>query len=164
MEEFAANGCLLDEASYKKLFAFFQKEFELGYEEAVAVTADIWNHLSTGHGDVYGKLQEVIEKYHFQSKEGVRTFSTLLQGVVNSTRMIIHRGHTPNEITVKDKKIIYLISAPHSQRKIRRFIRMMYALAEVVKVQKMLWKKLRNKIKKRSNKRNARLQRKSEAI
>ena len=104
VEEFAANGCLLDEASYKKLFAFFQKEFELGYEEAVAVTADIWNHLSTGHGDVYGKLQEVIEKYHFQSKEGVRTFSTLLQGVVNSTRMIIHRGHTPNEITVKRQK------------------------------------------------------------
>ena len=95
---------MIEAMSPEERFAFFQKELELGYEEAVAVTADIWNHLSTGHGDVYGKLQEVIEKYHFQSKEGVRTFSTLLQGVVNSTRMIIYRGHTPNEITVKRPK------------------------------------------------------------
>lgn len=104
VEELSSKGCLLDEIVYKKLLAFFQKEMALGYEEAVAAVADIWNHLASGHGDVYSKLQEMIAKYNFQNKEDVRDFSTLLQSAVNSTRMITYRGHTINEVTAKKPK------------------------------------------------------------
>ena len=104
VEELSSKGCLLDEISYKKLLAFFQKELGLGFEEAISAVADVWNHLAAGHGDVYGKLQEMIAKYNFSGKESVRAFSTLLQSVVNSTRMIIYRGHTVNEITAKKPK------------------------------------------------------------
>lgn len=96
--DYNKNLYLSKEPAYQKIREFFQKEIGLLYKEADDATAEIWEKVQN---DVYFRdiLQYLIELYGSEMTERkIDRLVNLLQNANNHTRLMIHRGHTPNEI------------------------------------------------------------------
>ena len=87
---------------YCRLKNFLTSKCGLDEAEAIKLCQQIWNEINTGAHptDVFNLIgQKII----FDSKDTLASFAPLVMQANNTTRMYVHRGHTPLEISAGNK-------------------------------------------------------------
>ena len=99
--DYTENGYPTSDPSYRSLKTFLIAKMDLGISYVEALMPAIWNRICMG--DQLSDIMEIFEEEGivFQTEELVREFVSIIMEVNNNTRMLIHRGHTPNEIVAK---------------------------------------------------------------
>lgn len=96
--DYAVNGYPSRDSRYQKLRFFLLHELPLDGQTAGDLLPVIYGKISMGEGlsDIMDLFQET--GIAFTSETAVEKVVSLLMELNNNTRMLIHRGHTPNEI------------------------------------------------------------------
>ena len=99
VEEIMTYGYPAGESYCRNMRSFVMNEFELDPEEADDLTAEMWSDLNMGHDvhDILSRLSE--DEYVFSSEEGMGQFMELFMKLNAETRMWIHKGHNPKEVS-----------------------------------------------------------------
>ena len=100
VEEIMVNGYPAGEPYCRNMRDFVREEFDLDPEEADGLTRWMWDTLNMGRDihDIMDHLNE--EEYVFSSEEGASRFMERFMELNRETRMWIHKGHTPREVTL----------------------------------------------------------------
>lgn len=96
--EYTEKGYPVSDPCYRRLKTFLVRELDsdiAGVEELMPV---LWNHISMGArlSDIMDILED--QQIVFKTEDAVEKFVSLMMDVNNNTRMVIHRGRTPNEM------------------------------------------------------------------
>ena len=99
--DYARNLYLSQEPAYQNFREFLQHEIGMTYEEADEEALEIWDKIqfNVDFSDIVQYLIDVCGDLLDDTK--IEEMIQLLQELNNSTRMQIHRGHTPNEMMRK---------------------------------------------------------------
>lgn len=101
--DYDENLYLSREPAYVQLRIFFQTEMNLTYEEAYDGAENIWDMISWGE-DFRDMVKHILNEYGNRVDERrLKELIYLLQKANNHTRMMIHRGYTPDEMMRKNK-------------------------------------------------------------
>ena len=96
--DYSKNLYLSKEPAYERLRSFFQNEIGLTYQEADMETAEVWEKVQWDT-DLPELLQYLIDVMGGTlDHRKIEKLVGLLQDANNNTRLMIHRGQTPNEI------------------------------------------------------------------
>ena len=99
--DYARNLYLSQEPAYQNFREFLQHEIRMTYDEADAEALEIWDKIQFDI-DFTEIVQYFIDVYEDLLDDiKIEEIIPLLQELNNSTRMQIHRGHTPNEMMRK---------------------------------------------------------------
>ena len=99
--DYARNLYLSQEPAYQNFREFLQHEIGMTYEEADEEALEIWDKIQFDI-DFTEIVQYFIDVYEDLLDDiKIEEIIPLLQELNNSTRMQIHRGHTPNEMMRK---------------------------------------------------------------
>ena len=99
--DYARNLYLSQEPAYQNFREFLQHEIRMTYDEADAEALETWDKIQFDI-DFTEIVQYIIDVYEDLLDDiKIEEIIPLLQEVNNSTRMRIHRGHTPNEMMRK---------------------------------------------------------------
>lgn len=110
--DYSKNLYLSQEPAYEKLRSFFQMEVGMSFSDADDETAEVWEKIQgdMDFQDIFQDLLKVCEETLDDHK--LEKLVSLLQNANNHTRMLIHRGHTPNEILQEDMEKGYFAQKP----------------------------------------------------
>ena len=99
--DYSRNLYLSQEPAYQNFREFLQHEIGMTYDEADAEALEIWDKIQFDI-DFTEIVQYIIDVYEDLLDDiKIEEIIPLLQELNNSTRMQIHRGHTPNEMMRK---------------------------------------------------------------
>ncbi len=99
--DYSRNLYLSQEPAYQNFREFLQHEIGMTYDEANAEALEIWDKIQFDI-DFTEIVQYFIDVYEDLLDDiKIEEIIPLLQELNNSTRMQIHRGHTPNEMMRK---------------------------------------------------------------
>ena len=99
--DYSRNLYLSQEPAYQNFREFLQHEIGMTYDEADAEALEIWDKIQFDI-DFTEIVQYFIDVYEDLLDDiKIEEIIPLLQELNNSTRMQIHRGHTPNEMMRK---------------------------------------------------------------
>jgi len=103
IEEICGIGYAASSLAYKKLENFFLRKMDMTYEHAVTWCLQVWANSYEGESpaEVMNKMSEA--GIAFECEKQMNEFAGLLMDAHNDTRMKENRGHTPNELTRKEK-------------------------------------------------------------
>ncbi len=99
--DYTEKGYPAKDQSYRKLRRFLSETLHLQAEYIEELLKVLWRCISMGAGlsDIMDIFQE--QEIIFDTEEALQEFATVIQEVNNNTRMLLHRGHTANEMTDK---------------------------------------------------------------
>ena len=99
--DYSRNLYLSQEPAYQNFREFLQHEIGMTFDEANAEAMEIWDKIQFDI-DFTEIVQYIIDVYEDLLDDiKIEEIIPLLQELNNSTRMQIHRGHTPNEMMRK---------------------------------------------------------------
>ncbi len=96
--EYTENGYPVSDPSYRRLKTFLVRKLNIDISDVEELMPVIWNRVAMG-----SELSEIMKIFEdqeivFPTDDAFREFVALMTDVNNNTRMVINRGHTPNEI------------------------------------------------------------------
>lgn len=96
--EYTENGYPVSDPYYRRLKTFLITKMDMDMEEVEEYMPAIWGHISMGASP--SDIMEIFEEdnFVFPTDDAVTEFLSIVTDVNNHTRMVIHRGWTPEEI------------------------------------------------------------------
>lgn len=107
IKDFAENGYFSTDKCMKKLIAFLENRAVMTQEEAQSLGATIQQEIGFGEDmhDILGMLEK--EEIILPSEEDYKRLVELIVQLWNDTRMLLNRGHKPNELLKMNGKNAY---------------------------------------------------------
>lgn len=99
---------------YRQFVSFLRNQGKMDQDEAEATVQDMLSHYQEGASfqDLFGYLQE---EFGFRSQRVIQEMLSLLQQLLNHTRLWMLKGHTPMELSAREREHLQPLPQPTVQ-------------------------------------------------
>lgn len=96
--EYTENGYPVSDPYYRRLKTFLVGKLNIDISDVEKLMPVVWNCVAMGGelSDIMGIFED--EEIIFPTDDAAQEYVSLMMDVNNNTRMVIHRGYTPNEM------------------------------------------------------------------